>query len=474
MRIGSLFSGYGGLDRACEEVFGADTAWVSDIDPGACKILAHRYPDIPNIGDITAVDWAQIAPVDVLTGGFPCQDLSHAGKRAGMHGGTRSGLWSYMAEAIATIRPRYVVAENVRGLLSATATSDVEPCPWCLGDTWDREHALRALGCVLGDLADIGGYDVRWCGLRAADVGAPHGRFRVFVVATDTERGGRDGRSGASGSGRRLQPADRSHAAADPIGSGRERARTEPGDRGAAADIPSGDGRAPERMMGYLAHGIPTEGRSGQVLRDLRSADVPQEVREEARGSRCVPEAAALRTELRQQQDGSNEGRAALACEEAQAAGVQRVPGDNRSARSPQGPQPSEQRPSELADPLLLVPSQVALAGGPGEAHGRCGEGRGYGCSAWGQYSPAIHRWEIQLGRLAPSPTEVGPKGSHRLSPPAVEFMMGLPEGHVCDVPDLTRSEQLKALGNGVVPQQALAALQLMLTPNGSCLTPPG
>jgi site-specific DNA-cytosine methylase len=74
--IGSLFSGYGGLERGVQAVLGGTVAWHSEIDPGACKILAHRYPDVPNLGDITAVDWSAVEPVDVLTGGFPCQDVS--------------------------------------------------------------------------------------------------------------------------------------------------------------------------------------------------------------------------------------------------------------------------------------------------------------------------------------------------------------------------------------------------------------
>jgi DNA (cytosine-5)-methyltransferase 1 len=162
-------------------VLGGSTAWVSEIDPGACRILAHRLPDVPNLGDITAVNWANVEPVDILTGGFPCQDVSHAGARAGMGPGTRSGLWSRMADAIDHLRPSLVIAENVRGLLSAEAASDVEPCPWCLGDG-AGEPPLRALGAVLADLAELG-YDASWYGLRAADVGAPHGRFRVFVLA---------------------------------------------------------------------------------------------------------------------------------------------------------------------------------------------------------------------------------------------------------------------------------------------------
>lgn len=185
LRIGSLFSGYGGLDQGVQAVLGGTTAWVSDIDPGATRVLTQRFPDAPNLGDIAAIDWSTVAPVDVITGGFPCQDLSLAGRRAGLTPDTRSGLWAHMARAIDTLRPRLVVIENVRGLLSASADpadSGVELCPWCVGGTGDGEPPLRALGCVLADLADLG-YDARWCGLRAADVGAPHGRYRIFIVA---------------------------------------------------------------------------------------------------------------------------------------------------------------------------------------------------------------------------------------------------------------------------------------------------
>ena len=153
-KIGSLFSGYGGLDMAVAQVTGAETAWVSDIDKGACKILAHRYPGIPNLGDITTVDWSAVEPVDILAGGFPCQDVSHAGKRAGIRPGTRSGLWEHFAYAIDQLKPSLVVIENVRGLLSASAHSDLEPCAWCVGDRPDGH--LRALGAVLGGLADVG------------------------------------------------------------------------------------------------------------------------------------------------------------------------------------------------------------------------------------------------------------------------------------------------------------------------------
>ena len=104
MKVGSLFSGYGGLDLAVTSVLGGEVAWHVEIDKAASRILAHHWPDVPNLGDISAVDWTTVEPVDVLTGGFPCQDVSHAGKRAGIAPGTRSGLWSEFARAIQALR----------------------------------------------------------------------------------------------------------------------------------------------------------------------------------------------------------------------------------------------------------------------------------------------------------------------------------------------------------------------------------
>jgi DNA (cytosine-5)-methyltransferase 1 len=168
---------------AVEAVFGGRTVWHSEIDKAASKVLAYRWPDVPNLGSITEIDWASVEPVDVLCGGFPCQDVSAAGKRAGIKDGTRSGLWAVFADAIDALRPQYVIIENVRGLLSATAHRAVESDDPVVGDRSDRP-VLRALGAVLGDLSDLG-YDARWATVAAADVGAPHRRERVFIVATD-------------------------------------------------------------------------------------------------------------------------------------------------------------------------------------------------------------------------------------------------------------------------------------------------
>lgn len=175
----------GGLDLAIERVFDARTVWVSDIEPGPCKVLAHRWPGVPNLGDITKIDWSQVEPVDIIAGGSPCQDISSAGRMAGMREGTRSNLWVEMREAIRILRPALVTWENVSAARSTAAASAMESDPRLLGDHPAGKPPLRALGRVLGDLASLG-YDAQWYSLRAADVGAPHGRLRYFVLAADT------------------------------------------------------------------------------------------------------------------------------------------------------------------------------------------------------------------------------------------------------------------------------------------------
>lgn len=204
LRSGSLFSGYGGLDLAVEHHFDAETIWYSELNEPVAHVFSRHWPDVPNLGDISTIDWSQVPPVDILCGGFPCQDVSTVGKQAGLAPGTRSGLWSYMAAAIEALQPRWVVIENVRGLLSApairpetqgaipngrnldisdaTATfRDLEPDPWGLGDSATRP--LRAAGAVAGDLADLR-FDARWIGLPASLAGAPHHRFRIFILAS--------------------------------------------------------------------------------------------------------------------------------------------------------------------------------------------------------------------------------------------------------------------------------------------------
>lgn len=389
LKVGALFAGYGGLELAVSDVFpDAHPAWLAEFDAAPSRILAQQFPDVPNLGDVTAVDWAAVEPVDIITGGSPCQDLSHAGKRAGMRAGTRSGLWASMCDAIDIIRPRLVVWENVRGALSAEADSAVEPCPICVGD--GRGVTLRALGRVLGDLAELG-YDAAWTGVRAADVGAPHGRFRVFVLAwpADAEGPGLE----AWGEGRRG-----GSAAAEPADLGHERA-------GASRDGGAG----------------PADGRSRAVA--------------------LLPTPTST---------------------------------DHKASGATYAATDTHHTGTTLTDAvvrghgLMPTPSVADVEGGRKHRSGaRSGELLLNGLAhaqAFGQYAPAIARWEAVLGRPAPAPTEpTGKGGAHRLSPRFVEWLMGLSDGWVTDT-DTTRNEQLKALGNGVVPQQAAAAIRHLLT----------
>jgi DNA (cytosine-5)-methyltransferase 1 len=193
--IGSLCTGYGGLGEAVRSVIGGRHIWVADNDPDAAALLAYRYPDVPNLGDITQVDWTTVPPVDVLEFGFPCTDISCAGGRAGLREGTRSGIWANCFEAVAVLRPSLVVVENVRNLVSIHADSDLEFCAGCMGDG-SADTVLRALGAVLGDLAGIF-YDTQGCCVRASDTGAPHKRDRIFILAwpaADSECNGQSGR----------------------------------------------------------------------------------------------------------------------------------------------------------------------------------------------------------------------------------------------------------------------------------------
>jgi DNA (cytosine-5)-methyltransferase 1 len=157
LTVGSLFSGIGGFDLGLERA-GFEIKWQVEIEPYAVKVLAKHWPNVPKYGDIRGIEWGSVEPIDVLCGGFPCQDLSFAGKRAGIDG-ERSGLWSEYVRAIRTLRPRYIIVENVPGLLTNAY-----------------------MGRVLGDLAESG-YDAEWDCIPASAVGACHRRIRVWLMA---------------------------------------------------------------------------------------------------------------------------------------------------------------------------------------------------------------------------------------------------------------------------------------------------
>lgn len=156
MRFGSLFAGIGGIDLGLERS-GMACSWQVENNEYAQRVLAKHWPDVPRLGDIRDCGAHNLAPVDVIAGGFPCQDISYAGKGAGITG-ERSGLWFEYARIIRELRPRYIIVENVAALLD------------------------RGMGDVLGTLASFG-YDAEWECLPAIAVGAPHIRDRVFIVA---------------------------------------------------------------------------------------------------------------------------------------------------------------------------------------------------------------------------------------------------------------------------------------------------
>lgn len=306
MRVGSLFSGYGGLDLAV----GGELAWYSEIEPAACKVLAAHHPDVPNLGDITKVNWNDVPPVDVLTAGYPCQPFSTAGYRKGTN--DERHLWPYVRDAIGAIRPKRAVLENVRG------------------------HLSLGFDIVLADLAHMG-WSAQWGVVRASDVGAPHQRARLFIVAdsASTERGATEPDH--------LPP----------------RRATEPRERAGAAANPS----------------------------------------RQRHGSRERPP------------------------------GVGRVGGAAEGSRWDSGATWQEPGTGSVA--------------------------------RWGAYAPAINRWQHVIKRIAPAPT-VERAGRDRLNPKFVEWMMGLPEGWVTGH-GLNAAQELKMLGNGVVPQQARLALDLLV-----------
>ena len=162
MKIGSLCSGYGGLDMAVEAYFDAKTVWMCDNDKYASIVIKKRW-GLPNLGNLKEVDWTTVEPIDILTAGYPCQPFSNAGLRKGAN--DERHIWPNIKEIISQLRPRIVILENVRG------------------------HLTLGFKEVLKDLTEIG-YDAKWSIVRASDVGAPHRRERLFVIAQPTYSNG--------------------------------------------------------------------------------------------------------------------------------------------------------------------------------------------------------------------------------------------------------------------------------------------
>ncbi len=367
LKVGSLFTGYGGLDIAV----GGDLAWYAEIEPAACQVLAHHYPNVLNLGDITKIDWSQVEPVDVITGGYPCQPFSHAGNRKGKNDVRH--LWPNVLDAIRAIRPRYAILENVSG------------------------HLTLGFADVLADLAEIG-WSCEWGTFRASDVGAPHRRERIFIIA-HTSRG-----IGGEGQGWGV-----------PESEGATRLATHSGDIAGNATFTPVQQRRREQRSGQAQ----SRGSDFALTADTANLRLqPSSKRLRARGS-------------------------------ASTSGHQRFFANTESNK--------QREPAELG--------KIRPELGNGVDAGSIRLERNCGSVAantdWGKYASAIARWEDVLERPAPAPT-VERNDKRRLNPQFVEWMMGLPDGWVTGH-GLSAAKELKMLGNGVVPQQAHAAITQLL-----------
>lgn len=162
LRVLDLFSGIGGFSLGLERTGGFETVAFCEIEPFCRAVLARHWPGVPTHEDVRTLRASDVGPVDVICGGFPCQDISVAGKGAGI-GGERSGLWGEFARLAGELGPRWVIAENSPALRS------------------------RGLVRVLQDLRALG-YDAEWHCIPASYVGAPHSRDRIWIVAYPERR----------------------------------------------------------------------------------------------------------------------------------------------------------------------------------------------------------------------------------------------------------------------------------------------
>jgi len=162
LKVGSLFSGIGGIELGFERTGSFKTAWFIENNLYCQAVLKKHWPTIPIYNDITKIDWNTMPPIDILTVGFPCQDISQAGKGKGITKGQRSSLWKHYAEAIRILRPKIALVENVPMLTH------------------------RGLNIVLANLAE-NGYDAEWFCLQAGQFaryanGPLHKRERIFII----------------------------------------------------------------------------------------------------------------------------------------------------------------------------------------------------------------------------------------------------------------------------------------------------
>lgn len=358
LKIGSLCSGYGGLDMAVEAYFNAETVWMCDNDKYANIVIKERW-NLPNLGDLKAVDWSKVEPIDILTAGYPCQPFSTAGQRKGEK--DERHIWPEIKTIISNLQPKFAILENVRG------------------------HLTLGFKEVLQDLTEIG-YDARWAIVRASDVGAPHQRARLFIVAYPS-----------------IKRCKSSNKCAGDNSQGKQ-----------------------EASITFTRSSVVTNANS----------DAYQESRRTDR--ELYAEGSRLQGWENEGQTGCECGRGCKALQRANTDSERFALGSDRCTTGRNQGQ-SQPEPAELGET-------------DSNAHIKQ-------LSSNRQMSQLGWRFDSRLDmsmRAIPNPLV-----NAKLNTKFVEYMMGLPEGWVTDL-DISRSQQFKILGNGVVPQQAYYALQLL------------
>ena len=422
-RIGGICVGYGGLEMAIAAHLPVQHAWHAELDPAASTVLHAHWPDVPNLGDVTQVDWDRAADVEIFCGGIPCQGYSAAGKRLGSL--DERDLWPVRKvdeggirrrgalDAIRVKRPRLVVVENVAGLLTSSDGQD--------------------FATILADLDDLG-YTVSWTTVGACKVGACHHRHRVFIAATLAEV--------------RVPMSD---PVAHRAGGG-----WVPGQAVLFGDVESV--RWP--VSGFTATGTAWElpvDTCGLDLRTAVSMFPTPTARDASRGAgRPEPEGRPL-----------SEVIALLPTPRAiDGTSGQQTLVDGRTAGD-RGPRLSD-LPSLLPTPVASDADRASSSYSPGNPTllgAMLPTPRAFDAvqpERFGSYATAVYRHERAYGLAAPDPTEPGRLGKPRLAPAFPEWMQGLPTGWLtCHV---GRKDAIRLAGNGVNPRQAAYALGTLPT----------
>lgn len=457
----SLFTGYGGLDMAVMALTGAELVAVSDIDKGPCAVLAHYHPDVPNLGDIKAIEWesADVPEFDVLTGGYPCQPFSEAGHRKGTDDPRH--LWPYVLKAIEARRPQHVYLENVRG------------------------HLTLGFDIVLNDLASAG-YNVHWSIMAASSVGAAHRRERLYIYATPSP----DGAAYTPELPEKLPVAG--HLTSDGLVA---LTRVDEHLHTVTALLPtplardhrgtSAANRQGGLSLGDVARLFPTPKYNDGVMGRPRTKGRPIE-KSTHLGTivTLLPSATSVMfpTPVASDNTGARKTRPngykalkdmPLLLEKA---GARLMPTPNtmdnlpvregealeRQLRRGEGANASRRATvGNLREDILLTvePDRYDDANSKVDKREQAPEWQPFNINEWGVYAEAVARWTITTGNLPPAPVQPNRNGNPQLTAAFPAWLMGLPNGYLTN-PELglTRTDIIKMAGNGVVPQAALVA----------------